>query len=597
VNTHRVPPTVFEAVARGHGDPDAIRSLLAGRLSKHLFMLRGVLDNVRSTGSPEDADHFLANYAALIDLERDAPAQVTGVFAYPMVGAWLASCLRRQRRARADRGALGLDLAHLGSVAAAAAVRGRGSVTVTVPVRAGTVALPTLGRICVGGSDEYGFATLACAGDQIVVRRDGATPERRTVGPEAPGWEELRRAEVSAGDLTLTVAVDDIDPYRDGNGLGALPRLSASAWEEWSALLRRAWPILVTDHPRQAAAMTAGLAALVPLQQATMGHSRSVTQAAAAGAVALSLPSDPLSLALTLVHEMMHTKLNLLLDLVPMLCPTDRLYYSPWRPDPRPLWGLLHGTYAFLGVAEFWRIEARLRRARGRLAEFEFARAVHEVWTGHEELRASARLTAAGQRLVEIIGEAVAPWLSEPSTDLRRLASDLNRDHRAKWRMRNLTVDADTLDALVHAWRAGASPPSLPESRVVPGSDPRAGDPRLELARRLAEQTPLATALPSAAVPGGSQGDHHQLLGDYAAAAAHYSVQLGQQPEATDAWTGLAVACWRLSRDAGHRLMGSRPELVRMMHQRLGAADQAHVEPLAVAAWLATADAPRPAHP
>jgi HEXXH motif-containing protein len=587
VKTHHLPPAVFEAVAGGHGEPDAIRSLRSGRLSKHLFLLRGVLDHVRATASAEDADRFLANYAALVDLERETPAHVTHVVAYPLVGAWLASCLRRQRGVRARGDSLGLDLAHLGAVAAAAAVRGRGAATVVVPVRAGAVTLPTLGRIRVGGPDEHGYATLNCAGDRLAVYRNGSAPVRVTAAPDAPGWDELRRADVSAGGLTLAVALDDLDPYRDTNGLGSLPRLSASAWREWLGLLGRAWALLVSDHPRQAAAMTAGLTALVPLKPMSSGHTRSATPAGAAGTVALSLPSDPLTLAVTLVHELMHTKLNLLLDVVAMLRPTDGLYYSPWRQDPRPLWGLLHGTYAFLGVAEFWRTEAGTGRGPGRMAEFEFARAAHEVWVGHEGLSASGRLTAAGMRLIRIIVETVGPWLGEPAADLRRLVSDLNRDHRAKWRMRNLAVDDGPLDALVHAWRIGAPPPGLPDARVVPGPDPRAGDPRLELARRLAERPPGMPAPLTPMAPDVSPGDLQLLLGDYDAAAEWYVARLRQQPGAADAWTGLSVACGRLSRDTGHRVMYGRPELVRMVHQRLGPADQAG--PLAIAAWLAGA--------
>ncbi|WP_223281527.1 aKG-HExxH-type peptide beta-hydroxylase [Streptomyces antnestii] len=52
----------------------------------------------------------------------------------------------------------------------------------------------------------------------------------------------------------------------------------------------------------------------------------------------------------------------------------DALLYAPWRTDPRPPWGLLHGTYAFTGVADFWRTERHaLTGPRADLAHFEFA--------------------------------------------------------------------------------------------------------------------------------------------------------------------------------------------------------------------------------
>lgn len=60
-------------------------------------------------------------------------------------------------------------------------------------------------------------------------------------------------------------------------------------------------------------------------------------------------------LALLLIQEFQHVKLGAVLDLYDLFDPADdRLLHAPWRDDPRPLEGLLQGTYAHLAVTDFW---------------------------------------------------------------------------------------------------------------------------------------------------------------------------------------------------------------------------------------------------
>ena len=61
-----------------------------------------------------------------------------------------------------------------------------------------------------------------------------------------------------------------------------------------------------------------------------------------------------------LVHEMQHVKLTALCDLFDLFDrDDDTLFPVPWRADPRPVEGLLHGTYAHLAVADLWRSRFR----------------------------------------------------------------------------------------------------------------------------------------------------------------------------------------------------------------------------------------------
>ena len=82
------------------------------------------------------------------------------------------------------------------------------------------------------------------------------------------------------------------------------------------------------------------------------------------------------------MHELHHMKLNLLMDSVPLYRRgSGELFYSPWRDDPRPLSGLIHGLFAGVAVTNFWRTECR-GPDRGMLSEFELARIRRQVEIG-----------------------------------------------------------------------------------------------------------------------------------------------------------------------------------------------------------------------
>ena len=135
--------------------------------------------------------------------------------------------------------------------------------------------------------------------------------------------------------------------------------------------------------------------------------------AEAFGAVAAALPADHARLALLLIHEFQHVKLGAVLDMFDLFDPADqRLYQVAWRPDPRPLEGVLQGTYAHVAVTDFWRMHRRT--AEGLAAHAQFAHWRAATADAIETLTGCGSLTPLGQTFVEGMRGSVSPWLSEP---------------------------------------------------------------------------------------------------------------------------------------------------------------------------------------
>jgi uncharacterized protein len=413
VTHHSMSREMFTTLARGTGGPAAVGHLADAQHSKHLILLRGVLD----AAGPDD--HLAtAGYRLLAEIQRREPAAAEAVIRHPAVGAWALRVLQGDRALRAAKPA------GLSSVAAAAAIRAGVAAEIEVPVTDGYVTLPSLG------------ATVA-AGTTAVVRTSPAevrlADARVAVDDADPRWSGLRPIRTGS----LNVLVDDLDPFRMPAAQDLAPRLTAAEMAEMDNTLRRAWPVL---DPATASEIATAVRVIVPLTAPTAGHVSS-SSPETFGAVAMSRQPDPYTCAATLVHEAQHLKLSALLDLVPLALPDDGTrYYAPWRPDPRPVSGLLQGTYAFFGVSEFWRrrrLDVTSAEVRYR-AETEFARWRAAVARTTTTLLACGGLTTAGHIFVRQMGQVLDAWRCEVVPDevtanARREAAE----HLARWEADN----------------------------------------------------------------------------------------------------------------------------------------------------------------
>jgi uncharacterized protein len=158
--------------------------------------------------------------------------------------------------------------------------------------------------------------------------------------------------------------------------------------------------------------------------------------------IGAALPADGPTLALLMAHEFQHVKLGALLDVYDFFDEdaADRLFYAPWREDPRPLEGLFQGTYAHLAVTEYWRV--RRFEPAGTAADTAAAEAEFTRWRTHtaeavETLLGSGSLTALGEHFARAMGETLAPWLEEPvGAGAARVAGRRAAAHRVAWEAR-----------------------------------------------------------------------------------------------------------------------------------------------------------------
>jgi uncharacterized protein len=407
-----LPDEEFDALAAGYGDRTAMTHLIEAER----FTFRAVLQLLQKRVDGPSSELFRALCGLIADLEKSERGAVNEVLAHPYVRAWAEQNLGvavRAERGSPTQSTETVDMGHLAGIAAAAAIRARALVEIDVPTKAGYIHLPTLGRLRLGSAktatvvtDSAGFEVHAAAGKwRVDLSAPGTVPE----------WEPVRELRVGR----LSVRLEDTDPYRDCHQWPAAPRLSAENVAAWQAQFAVAWDLIQRDYPGYAAGIETGLSTIMPLANDVPGREISASARSAFGAIGAALPASGEALALLLIHEFQHVKLGAILDRHDLCLeiPSQR-FRVLWQDDARPIELVLQGTYAHIGVTDYWR--TRRHKVRGdALAEAvqQFARWRMATVEAIETLASSGALTDVGERFVARMRATVEPWLDESVDD------------------------------------------------------------------------------------------------------------------------------------------------------------------------------------
>ncbi|MFJ4541145.1 HEXXH motif domain-containing protein [Streptomyces tibetensis] len=580
----RVPARFLAELATGGGSQQAITCLERAERARRLLLLRTLLDRLDGLSTPltppAEAWQVVKESAAL------APEPINRLLLAPATGGWIAHLLRRVH-GTASGPPVWAEAGYLCALAVTAALHAGTVTMLRVPLTDGRLYLPGLGlagltdaapgwtvgrahvsrgELTLTGTDRSGAVTSSALHPATAPLPLGA-PNRSSVHTASPNWLPLRALTHTGPTGTVSIPLDDLGPYRDLDDPLPPARLDAAEAEAWQRLFESAAAQLAQPGAAGPGRLDPALIrAVVPwgrtsvLPPAPPAVRVSASSGDSFGAMVIARPSSPVALAETLVHEFQHSKLAALLHLFPMV-DDDRQerYYAPWRPDPRHLTGLLHGAYAFTGVAGFWRDRlavAEDERAAD-LAGYHFALRRQQSRLVVRTLLVEGRLTPQGRALVSGLARTLDAWLREPVPETAlaraRAAAAL---HRTEWRLRNIAPPGSA-GRRVPRTRPAPSSHAAPDGATV--TAPRTLDFRPDRAPWTDHRT-HGFACPPARP---STPDEHLAAGNPAAALDGYATSLAAGPPDPHVLAGWMVARAVLHPGPASRRMLARPEAFR----------------------------------
>jgi HEXXH motif-containing protein len=598
---HRLPDAWLARLASGEGSAEITRYFWETEHSRRILLVRTLMEEIETSHELITGLAPISSVRSTLQAARHAaPDAVNALLLDPGVGSGCAYGLRRLRGGTRVDAPIVQDLAPLHAFTLVAAARAGLSWQTGLPVRNGGVMVPAHGLAHVPAGFTDAFVDAATDGGRIRLTAGGhelVLPDDATdvaAGDGGFGWSALRTVRLDTG-LPLTVTLDDLDPFRDLADPVPPARLDQPAFDHWSALLAEAWTLLGRDHRSSAEAMSGGLVTLTPLKHEPGWDTRSASNGEAFGSVMVSEPPDAVTLAVALVHEYQHITLGGILHLLRLTGPDDgRLFYAPWRDDPRPLPGLIQGVYAFHGIARFWRERIHVTAgADQRQAQFEFAYVRRQFDESVAIALEASGLTDVGRRFFTGLRDSTAAWATvpvEPAVD--GLADLTARSHRVGWRLRHFRPDpADTAMLVKGLLDAPGADLAAPGPAVLDIHPSLRWDQRIPAVTRRALDERNVWAAPRDSV---SAGENALVTGDTSAAHQAFLASLGEpsgpgrvvpSAEETRAWVGLALST--PDRTAAEAL-DRRPDLVRSVWAELQDAGRP-VPPHEVAARIAPA--------
>lgn len=576
-------PEVFGEICGDAASSATIQVLADSELSRRLLQLRAVLE--LSGRSGESFVDLRAAWRLIERAEQRSAEEVRTVLMTPAVGVWLRHVLHAAQRGGTRTAPPDLGYAHL--VAASAALRTGVPFQLPVPVSHGCVVLPSLGWVRVRMSFPVALAELRSVpgGAELrVMRRSLDIP----LCADSPHFTRVRPHAASSPLGELSLVLDDHDPYREFDGSRPPRPLGEAERAEWAKLIDAAWADLSELHPERARELAACINTISPLDPSsgTIGAS----SRGAFGAVAMSPAASPDALAEVLIHELQHNKLNALMNLVDLAADDGTLFHAPWRADPRPLPGLLHGVYSFAAVVEFWQ---RQRHARAgterRQADFHFSHHREQLRRAMTSIDAAAGLTALGRGVVRAVGRRLAACedVAVP-TEIAGVTAMLCDEQQLSWRIRNVRPDEDVVRAATEAWSRREDPATARGGTVVAGTRWAGISARTGLLRlRVLDPEGFAHRA-SKPGPGTNDADVALVGGDPERALPGYARAAEADGGDHDPWVGIALAMREAGRLADESPLLTRPEIAVEVYRRVAALGGAPPSAIGFADWFAT---------
>ncbi|MFI5536358.1 HEXXH motif domain-containing protein [Nocardia sp. NPDC051900] len=569
--------SALRELGSGYGTEAVVTALAAEALRGRLLLLRALLSKLAADRPDDFADVEWA-YLALVDLQQADYNLSAELLSYPHIGNWITSIFRRLNFTDYDSqqpAPLWADLGYLGWLAASGQILAGRPGAAQVVVRYGVVMLPLIGMARLSDAEECGSCLLRWSADGLLTFEYGDitvdTHSRHPAATEA--WLPQRRLELD--DSAYSLYLDDLDPFRDfdvelDDQLKLPPDvLDTAGTSHWEQHLRSAWQTLRRDFARYHAPMRAGLRMIVPLTAKPDTVGQSWTSPSGYGAVYSTAPEDACQLALTLIHEFQHNKFSLLADQSDLFDrDTAARFYAPWRIDPRPIYGLLHGIYAFFGVTDFWRVHRHSNCHSNMRAEMEFECGRLQVSTALDQVMSSGVLTPSGETFLTSMADSIASWQAEDISDkTRKVAADVSVCSAAFWRSRNLKLSSNEVANLVDQWQKGhPSAGSLPRPSIADQEGIPAEYGRLTLPHLLTRHAAMSTADNS---EDDGSGDFAAMTGNFVQAATRYTNELRHDPIRPQTWTGLALVLPQLHPESDLSFLRQRPEVVAAVYSTL----------------------------
>ncbi len=172
---------------------------------------------------------------------------------------------------------------------------------------------------------------------------------------------------------------------------------------------------LIERHQSVALEHLRELVQVIAFKPSASGDYSNVSFSDLPGAFVLSAVQDPYWIADGLIHELLHNRLFFIVDRGELLegvqDATERSeFYSPWRDDLRPMSGLLHAVYVYIGVCKFWFSvwkSGETTDLRRDYTHDQAVRSVLDLEIGIAQLRRHATFTEAGIELFKEIEREV----------------------------------------------------------------------------------------------------------------------------------------------------------------------------------------------